>query len=200
MRLPGGFPKLENAALPPLRRREGECADIRRSLPQAFVVDEEERLPAMDGTADVAANLISPEAPVRNAGAFAEVIVGVQRTAAKEPECRSAKLIRAAPRDEIDDAAAQPPELRADGVGLDAELLHGIDRRGVIEIEDRHVVFSVEVRDAVNRHFARRVASAADEGRGTGSGNDTWAQGRQRKRIAAVEGQIDDPLVFNGLA
>jgi len=72
-------------------------------------------------------------------------------------------LIRAALGDEVDDAAAQAAELRADGVRLDAELLHGVDRRRVVEIEERQVVLAIDVRDAVDRYLAGRVASAADE-------------------------------------
>ncbi len=140
-----------------------------RLLPQAFVVDEEERLVGAvvagkhHRPAEVAAELVPLEAAFLLTRAIGEEVRGVELAVPPEAESRRVKLVAAALRDEVDDATAEPPELGADGVGLDAELLHGVDRWRVVQVEDRDVVLGVHVRDAVDRDFARRVTAAADE-------------------------------------
>ncbi len=110
------------------------------------------------------------------------------------------KRVAAALRDEVDDPAAEAAKFRADGVGLHAELLHGVNRGRVVQVENRDVVLGVDVGHAIDRHFARGVAATADERRGSGCGRDAGREGGEREWVAAVQGEIDEALVLNRLA
>ena len=125
--LPGGILQSGKIAQPPLRQRHREGADIRRPLPKTFVIDEKEGAASANRTAAIAAELFAREAALLDARAIAEEIVRIQRVVAEEAKCRPVKLIRTALGDKVDDTAPEPAELRADGVGLHAELLHGIN-------------------------------------------------------------------------
>ncbi len=190
----------------PLRQRDGERRDRARFLPQALVVHEKERLVCTvvagkrDRTTDVAAELVALEAARALPRAVGEEVRRVHAAVPAEPERGRVKRVAATLGNQVDDATAEAPELRAHGVGLHAELLHRVNRRRVVQVEDRHVVLGVDVRHAVDRDLARGVAAAADERRGSWRGRDTRRERRERERIAAVQRQIDESLVLDRLA
>ena len=190
----------------PLRQRHRQRRDRARFLTQALVIHEEERLVRTvvagkrDRTPNVAAELIALELARALPRAVGEEVRRVHLAVPAESKRGRVKRVAAALGDQVDDATAEAPELRAHGVGLHAELLHCVHRRRVVQVEDRDVVLGVDVRHAVNRDLARGIAAAADEGRRSWRGRDSRRERRERERIAAVQRQIDEALVLDRLA
>ncbi len=82
-----------------------------------------------DWTADTEAELIAFEVGERSAVLVSEKRIGVKVGVAEEFVEASVELVGAGLIDEVDDAAAAASEFGGVGIGLDLELLDGIDRR-----------------------------------------------------------------------
>ena len=103
-----------------IERRRARCA-----LPQSFVVREEEKLVAPDGSAQGPTELVEFE----RALVGCEIGPRIEHVVAQKLVQRAVKRVRATSGDDIDDRSAALSEFRGRKAGLYFELGDGIDRR-----------------------------------------------------------------------
>ena len=107
------------------RRDRGDDRSADR-LPLPLIIEKEERAVAVHRTAEHAAKLVPPKLRLHRIGR-GEEIARVQRLMSKELEDRSAKLVGAGFRRQVDDTPIESAELRRRTVALDLEVLNRID-------------------------------------------------------------------------
>src|SRR5262245_27886514 len=118
--------------------------------------------------ADRAAELIHAKRRLLAPRAIVEKVVGVEGVVAQEFVERAMRVLAARTRRDVDDAAAEAPELRRDVIAFDLEFLRGFDRWN-----RRYLVGEPSCRrHTVNRHLVRLVASAVDRKVGIGACTD----------------------------
>ena len=162
-------------------------------LAQALVAAEEERLVLDDGSAERAAELVPAEIRLL----VIEVVLPVEAVVPEELEHRAGEQVGARLGDDVEDAAAGAPVLRAHRVGDDAELLDGLDAGHDAVRARGRVVQCVVVRGAVEREevLARSGAGHGNLGALADIGplharpahDDARLQERELRHIAAVE-------------
>ena len=143
-----------------------------------------------------------------------EKVPGVQGAIAEILKSAAVKLIRAGFRDDVDDGSSRVAVLSAESTGLHAELLERIRvRRRIVDVQIWIPIASpVElIIDAVGAGAARgdRQRSGVAEGEGGVAGaagiarievSDAGRQQDQRRRVAAVQRQLDDLALFDCLS
>ena len=92
-----------------------------------------------------------------------------------------------------DHSAACTAVLGLQRIGDDGKFLHAVHDGRVARLQVADVVFRQDDAGSVDGNFVGRVASAADERRGTAAArNDACGERRKAERIAAVQRKIDD--------
>ena len=138
---PRGVHQLRKIARAHLRLRHGEHQRLRRTLPVAFVIEQEEGpvaavvdLGYVDRAVELHAVLVEVVAVLGGPAGIVLERIAVQKIAAHEFVHRPVQAVAAALQRHVDDAAGALAVLRIVGVGLDLELLNRIDGRHVGDV------------------------------------------------------------------
>ena len=132
--------------------RDSEGLGVGRGLDVAFGGDEEEGVVAVDDgdeAAERGAPVVVRAVGARDAFAIGEEVVGEPRGLAGFAEDRAVELVGAGAQEGVEDAAAGAADLRVVGVGLDFDVLDGLnggdDDGPVVGVGDGDAVDEVEV-------------------------------------------------------